>query len=281
GPRRQPRRAQRRPAAGRQPGPRPHGPNIAESAVARAIHRDGPASRPRRCRDSSRRHRRRSDGRRLRHLRQWRAAHGRSPCDRLRSERHRDAGSRHDHARADLGVGGTASQPVPTGSITLGEGGVVFFGGNRYRLEGPNSIDFTNPAVLEPDLHVAATRRVSSSDGQVEITLELTGTPATLETTLTSDHPHLSQADLASLLVTGRKVEEAGSYTPGAEELLGFVSGELFGTAARAVGLDVIRVERGTPDVSFDAGLVATEADPGARLTFGKNIGARTEVVFS
>ena len=184
-------------------------------------------------------------------------------------------------ASADLRVGGTASQPVPTGSITLGEGGVVFFGGNRYRLEGPNSIDFTNPGVLEPDLHVAATRRVSSSDGQVEITLELTGTPATLETTLTSDHPHLSQADLASLLVTGRKVEEAGSYTPGAEELLGFVSGELFGTAARAVGLDVIRVERGTPDVSFDAGLVATETDPGARLTFGKNIGARTEVVFS
>src|SRR5439155_22214790 len=149
-------------------------------------------------------------------------------------------------------------------------------------LEGQSSIDFTNPAVLEPDIHLAAVRRVSSTDGQVDIKLELKGTPATLETSLTSEsHPNLSKADLASMPVTGRKTDETGAYTPGAEDLLAYVSGELFGTAARAVGLDVIRVERGASSLSFDAGLVATETDPAARLTFGKNIGPSTQVVFS
>jgi hypothetical protein len=47
------------------------------------------------------------------------------------------------------------------------------------------------------------------------------------------------------------------------------------------LGVDSVRVERGTPDVRFDAGLVASDIDPGARLTFGKNIGRRTQVVFS
>ena len=67
----------------------------------------------------------------------------------------------------------------------------------------------------------------------------------------------------------------------GSEELIGYLSGELFGAAGRAVGLDSVRVEQGTPDVRFDAGLVAAETDPGARLTFGKNIGRRAQVVFS
>src|SRR5262249_31802214 len=52
--------------------------------------------------------------------------------------------------------------------------------------------------------------------------------------------------------------------------------------AGRAIGLDSLRVERGTPDVvRFDAGLVASETNPGARLTFGKTIGSKTEVIFS
>src|SRR5205814_6776741 len=60
-----------------------------------------------------------------------------------------------------------------------------------------------------------------------------------------------------------------------------YLSGELFGAAGRAVGVDTVRVERGAPGLRFDAGLVASETDPGARLTFGKNIGRSTQVVFS
>ena len=55
----------------------------------------------------------------------------------------------------------------------------------------------------------------------------------------------------------------------------------MFGAAGRAVGLETFRVERGTPDVRFDAGLVANQTDPGARLTFGRSVGRNVQVVFS
>jgi outer membrane protein assembly factor BamA/autotransporter translocation and assembly factor TamB len=185
-------------------------------------------------------------------------------------------------ASANLRLVGTAAQPIPIGRVALAEGGVIFFGGNRYRIAGQGSIDFTNPTAIEPDVDLRAITNVNAAEELVEVTLTLKGTPATLQTTLDSS-PWYSQSDLVSLLVTGRTAANAvaGGYTAGAEELLGYLSGELFGTAARAIGVDVIRVERGTPGVRFDAGLVASETDPAARLTFGKNIGRNTDVVFS
>jgi hypothetical protein len=161
----------------------------------------------------------------------------------------------------------------------LAEGGVVFFGGRRYRLAKEGSIDFVNATQIEPDLDLEAVTRA----GGAEITLTLKGTPTTLETSLSSDNPQYSQDDLVSLLVTGKTAADsaAGGYMVGSQELLGYLSGELFGAAGRAVGLDTLRVEQGTPDVRYDAGLVAGETDPGARLTFGKNIGRKAQVVFS
>jgi outer membrane protein assembly factor BamA/autotransporter translocation and assembly factor TamB len=182
-------------------------------------------------------------------------------------------------ASADVRIVGTATQPGLVGRVALTEGGLVFFGGNRYRLADQGSIDFVNPTRVEPYLDLSAVTQVRG----IEITLAVQGTPATLQTTLTSSDPQQTQSDLISLLVTGRTAAEAaaGGYTPGSDELLGYLSGELFGAAGRAVGLDVVRIERGTPDLRFDAGLVATETDPSARLTFGKNIGRNVEVVFS
>jgi outer membrane protein assembly factor BamA len=183
---------------------------------------------------------------------------------------------------ADLRLVGTVGQPALSGRATLPEGGLVFFGSNRYRLEEQGSIEFTNPTRIEPDLNLRAVTRVRDAKGEHEITLGLKGTPATLQTTLTSD-TNLSQAHIVSLLVTGRGAGEAGAdgFTPGSEELLGYLSGELFGTVGRAVGLDTFRVERGMPDVRFDAGLIATETDPGARLTFGRTAGRDVQLVFS
>src|SRR5206468_12976072 len=146
------------------------------------------------------------------------------------------------------------------------------------------AIDFANPTVIEPDLDLRGVTSVSvPGDSPAEITLTLKGTPATLQTTLTSDRSELSQSDLVSLLVTGRKAADAvsGGYTPGAEEVLGYLTGELFGAAGRAVGVDTVRSERGAPDLRFDAGLVASETDPGARLTFGEYIARNTHAVYS
>jgi hypothetical protein len=40
-----------------------------------------------------------------------------------------------------------------------------------------------------------------------DITLSLKGTPATLESTLTSNDPQLSESDMVSLLLVGRNVD--------------------------------------------------------------------------
>ena len=68
---------------------------------------------------------------------------------------------------------------------------------------------------------------------------------------------------MVSLLLVGRK--STGGETPGGDELVGLLTGNFLETAGRAIGFDTARVERGTPDVQLDAGLVATETDPGTR----------------
>jgi outer membrane protein assembly factor BamA/autotransporter translocation and assembly factor TamB len=176
----------------------------------------------------------------------------------------------------DLRAVGTIARPSVTGRATLGEGGALFFNGTRYRLADQGSIDFANPNRIEPDLNLQA---VTSVQGN-EITLTLKGTPATLQTTLESDNPTLSQTDLVSLLITGRTASD-NSLSAGGEQLVGLLTGGFLEAAGRAVGFDTARVERGNPDLQLDAGLVAAETDPGARLTVGKTFGSHFDVVFS
>ncbi len=111
---------------------------------------------------------------------------------------------------------------------------------------------------------------VDNNYGRFLIGFQLTGTPNSLQTDLSSE-PALGQSDLVSLLLTGRTLHEAGNA--GAEvardQVLDYLSGELAGVAGRAVGLNELRLERGTraSDVRFDPGLVATETDPARRAS--------------
>ena len=188
-----------------------------------------------------------------------------------------------NYARVALGANltlvGTLAQPALVGRSTLGEGGEIFLGGNVYQLER-GFIDFSNPTRIEPELDLTARTQVQGYD----ITLNLSGTPATLDTDLFSDPP-LGNSDIVSLLLTGRTFDQLGG-AEGAiagEQALGIVSGELLGIAGRTVGLDTIRLERGigSQDVLFDPSLVATETDPGARLTFGKQVSRDLRLIFS
>ena len=178
---------------------------------------------------------------------------------------------------ADLRLVGTLGQPGLLGRASPREGGQIFLGANVYRLSGTESIDFANPGRIEPDLNLSAVTRVRNYD----VTLAITGTPADLQTDLTSDPP-LDRTDLVSMLVTGQTIAERGGRAfLGTEQVLGILSGEVLSTTGRAVGLDVLRVERGSPEAQFDSGLVATETDPTSRLTFGKRVTSNTEVIFS
>ena len=88
-------------------------------------------------------------------------------------------------ATVDLRLVGTVAYPAALGRAVLPEGGVIFFGGRRYRLASEGSIDFVNTTRIEPSLNLSAVTRV----GNVEITLALKA-PSALETTLNGSDPN-------------------------------------------------------------------------------------------
>ena len=179
---------------------------------------------------------------------------------------------------ADLQLVGTLAQPALAGRVTIREGGEVFLGRNTYEIDS-GAIDFTNPRRIEPNLTLTARTRVSGHD----ITLNLNGTVDNFQSQLSAS-PAESEADIVSLLLTGRMLDEAGGAAGviAREQALGLVSADALGAAGRVVGLDTLRLDTtGGRDVRFDSSLIATETDPGARLTFGKNVSRDVQLIFS
>ena len=181
---------------------------------------------------------------------------------------------------ADVRVIGTAAAPALAGRAELREGGQLFVGRNVYTVDS-GFLDFANPVTIEPDLDVDLRTRVAGHDIQVTIA----GTPAGPSVDQRSlTEPELGRAEVASLLLTGRRLE---NLAPGdaafvGTQVLGNFSAEVLGFAGRAVGLDTLRL--GAADdgaVRRDPTAVATEIDPTTRLTFGKTLGPDVDVTFS
>jgi outer membrane protein assembly factor BamA/autotransporter translocation and assembly factor TamB len=179
----------------------------------------------------------------------------------------------------DLKVIGTAAAPALSGRVEVREGGQLYLGRNVYTVDS-GTIDFANPVAIEPDLNISATTRVAGNDIQVRIV----GTPDTLAPELSSSTSDLGQADLASLLLTGRTLDDLPTDQAAAigAQVLGNLSGDVLGFASRAVGLDVLRLGGiDTAGARRDPTTLATEVDPTARLTFGKSLGRNLDVTFS
>lgn len=181
---------------------------------------------------------------------------------------------------ADLRVIGAAAAPALSGRATLREGGQLFLGRNIYTVES-GTFDFTNPTTIEPDMNIVARTRA----GGEEIELEIMGTPANLTVEPRAvNTPELGVADVWSLLLTGRKLDDVSGDEAEivGEQVLGYLSGDVLGLASRAVGIESIRL--GGIDESItrrDPAIIAAEVDPTARLTFGQSIGERVDVTFS
>jgi outer membrane protein assembly factor BamA len=178
----------------------------------------------------------------------------------------------------DLRVIGTAAEPALSGRATLREGGTLTFGRNRYTID-QGTIDFSNPTVIEPVLNVQARTRAGGED--VELTLS--GPQNALDVRLSSPSaPELSEADIASLLITGRRLEEieGDEARVVGEEVLSYLSGDILGAAGRVVGLDAVRFGNVT-DVRRDTAAIATAEDPTSRMTFVKSFGDQLEVTLS
>jgi outer membrane protein assembly factor BamA/autotransporter translocation and assembly factor TamB len=182
---------------------------------------------------------------------------------------------------ADLRVIGTAALPALSGRAELREGGQLFVGRNIYTIMS-GTIDFANPAVIEPNMNLELTTRAGGYDIEVMIT----GTPETLSVNLDAPTAEetLSQADLTALLVTGRTLNQlstADAALIGAQ-VLGNFSADLLGFAGRAIGLDTLRIGGvQTTGTLGDATVLTTDLDPTSRLTFGKRLGSDLDVTFS
>ena len=181
--------------------------------------------------------------------------------------------------RFDLRAGGTVARPSLTGRATVGEGGTIYVGANRYQLVDQGSIDFSNPNRIEPEFNLAAVTRVQST----EIRLGLEGPPADLRTTLTSDDPSLSRSDLG---LTPRHRQDClrgcrGGHHAGRRP----AHRRAVQSAARScrarcrAGHGPLGARRAQRQVRRGPG--GHRTDPGARLTVGTNIGSDWEVVLS
>ncbi len=178
---------------------------------------------------------------------------------------------------SDLKVVGTTAQPALAGRLTIREGGAVFLAGQTWSLER-GTVDFTSATRIEPNLDLLLSTRVQ----QYEVSLSVSGTPETLEASLTSPEG-LSQADAVSLLLTGQRADPGtvAQADIARGQLLLLLSGELLGFAGRAIGLDSAQVSRGLGGAASDFDLLATETDPSARLTLSKALRRDVEVIFS
>jgi outer membrane protein assembly factor BamA/autotransporter translocation and assembly factor TamB len=178
---------------------------------------------------------------------------------------------------ADLRVINVASSPALSGRAELREGGQLFLGRNTFVIQN-GTIDFANPTTIEPVLGIEASTRVARND----IDVRISGTPQMLMTELTSPtDPNLGQADLTSLLLTGRKLDELGEAQAAevGAQVIGTLGGDVLGIAGRAVGLDTVRVVSETNP--RDPADLATETDPTSRVTFGKSVGGNLDVTLS
>jgi outer membrane protein assembly complex protein YaeT len=181
----------------------------------------------------------------------------------------------HGNINAELRLSGTVEQPGVTGKIDIEEGAELSLRERKYSIDR-GVITFTNDQAIEPILDIQATTKVSD----YTITMQITGDATRkVETALTCEcDPPLSEADIVSLLATGRTMEKAGNAGAeiAKEQALSYVAGELGASiseeAGRALGLSQVRIE---------PNLIAGEAEPTARLTIGKDITPKLDFIYS
>ncbi|MDX1982590.1 MAG: translocation/assembly module TamB domain-containing protein, partial [Bryobacteraceae bacterium] len=173
---------------------------------------------------------------------------------------------------ADLRAVGSPEKPGLTGRLTLEEGGQIRLNERDYLIER-GVVTFTDERRIKPSLDLLARTQVSGHD----ITLQVQGEQGELKSTLISDPP-LPEADVVSLLVTGRTLDRlAGAETEATkEQVLSYlatrVGGQLTRSVERTFGISQVRIQ---------PNLIAPESDPGARLTVGQDITPAVRLTYS
>ncbi len=171
----------------------------------------------------------------------------------------------------NIAVTGTVATPEAGGMITLKEGGSFNIANRRFLIIS-GRIDLTGFPLEKPYIDVQAAARV----GTTTINIDLEGNADDLRTQLTApDNPELTEGDLASLLVTGRTLEDAGEG--GLQIAATWMMSSLAGLVHEGLG-DMITFG---PPPGAGPLILSEEADPTARLSFGYPVTDRLSVTYS
>jgi hypothetical protein len=189
---------------------------------------------------------------------------------------------------ADVQIQGTFDRPIVTGRVDLDRGNWVF-GGYRYRLQS-GSIDFSNPAQLEPYFDIAAFTRVRATGQSYEISLRLSGSiQRGLRLTVQSE-PYLPDFQIFSLLLgeTGDvSTAELRARTASQQQqndaiqraalvfLTSPISGTIGSVVERATFIATVQI---VPLIGSDTTL---QQNPTARVTLGQRISSRLYLTYA
>ena len=175
-------------------------------------------------------------------------------------------------ARARLRVVGTPYKPGLTGQVTLLQGGEVRLNERRYEVER-GVIAFVDERRIFPSFDLL----LNTSAGNYDINIAVTGTPGDTQTTLTSE-PALPEPDIMSMLVTGRTLDamRGEEFEVAQEQALSYLAGRVGNTLGRG-----LQEATGLSEVRIEPTLIASEADPSARLTLGQELTDELKLVYS
>jgi autotransporter translocation and assembly factor TamB len=193
-------------------------------------------------------------------------------------------------ASADLRLRGTYQKPILEGRAEV-QRGELWFEGKRYVVTR-GTVDFSNPAKIEPYFDVEAETRVRAPGQTYRVTFRVAGTTKSFEHELSSDPP-LPEVDILSLLLgdAGSSTQDAelrSLKTPNTTEqnllvstsarlLASPISGNVQKAVEQTFGLDSVQITPFFIDPSQQTGRFS----PGARLTIGKRVSDRVYLTYS
>ncbi len=196
-------------------------------------------------------------------------------------------------ANADLSLRGTYDRPTIIGHADVDRGEVTVEG-RRYRITR-GSVDFANPARIEPFFDIEAETNVRVPGQTYRVIVGFAGTTEQLQPTLSSDPP-LPTSDVLALLFSDVRRTGADSVAPElrakqnptqaqsdiltarATQLPSRVRDEMDKVAKETFGVDTFQL---APSLVDPYNQQTARLNPTARLTIGKRISDRVYLTFS
>ena len=184
-------------------------------------------------------------------------------------------------ASAKFNVAGTVSEPLLTGRAFIREGSYLEFEGNTYTVEEA-ALDYRGTEILNPRMQIRLRTDVEyDADGrskQCDIVLSVTGNmeDPKVESPQSSSCGELDSTQLYSLLLTGTTdLQDASSFFF-SQQFAAFLTGAVLSDFQRSISRGL-----GLQTFAIEPLLIASESDPGARLTLGKRLSRDLDLAYS